>query len=133
MDYQLKPVAFPSARRILKSPVAASVRKSQPHAVTFRIDAATAQKMGLRPDTYLTPFLDKGKRIIGLLNADRPVPDTARRALCDGTTKKAVWNITYPRRDDFAAIFPELMNSTAMILIEATGGRLVFQVPTKKS
>ena len=125
-DYSFRPVEFKSAKRSVKSPIAASVHKTCPTRVVFRITAEVAKRAKIQPGMLLTPFLDPEHRALLLIEGQRPIPDSARKLYA--TTGKAIV-VEFPRTDAFAQIFPGPMLAIGLDLKECSQGRIVAVIP----
>jgi hypothetical protein len=122
-EYAFKALNF-KVKQAVTTPVAASVRKSQPTYVLIRIDAATAKKTQFRAGSILSPFVDEANRAILLLSDQRPTPPGARK--CTGKDNQVC--VELPRQlilEKWFAVGP----MRPLELVEASHGRLVVVVP----
>lgn len=119
-------VTFPNARRVVHSPIAASVHKSSSCRVSFRISASLHKMLKIQSGALLTPFINLEHRAILLLDNQRPTPISARKAY---ETSGSAFCVEFPRSDGFEVLFPRIMPSTGLIIKEASAGRLVVIVP----
>lgn len=128
-DFQFQGLTFKDVKKTIKSPVAASVRKSSTRYVNFRIDAGTAKVCKFTANELLTPFVDVKNRAVLLLAGQRPVPASARKLLAKD--KGRAMDIDFPRVEGLADLFPKDFGLHGMDVREQLPGRLMFVVPAK--
>ena len=128
-DFTFQGLTFKDVKKTVKAPVAASVRKSSPRYVNFRIDAGTAKICKFSQNELLTPFVDLKNRAVLLLAGQRPVPVSARKLLAKD--KGRAMDIDFPRVEGLADLFPIGFGIHGMDVREQLPGRLMFVVPAK--
>jgi hypothetical protein len=125
MKYEFSPMEF-KMRQQVKSPVAASVRKSSPRYVSVRISGEIAKKVGLKKGDFVNVFADEKGGAFLIAACERQPNASSRRVIQDG--ERAAAHLEIPRQGPFAKWFPGEC-SKGRTVVEAEHGRLVVTVP----